>query len=113
MAELVEYLNRRLGFQLFPSTAQRDLAISIIEARNLIAHNGGIVNDTFLRRVKESPWKLGDRIVFQFAEHLELLTFLDESVSDIDSRAVAKWGLPTCQIRVGGEEGPQRIDVSD
>src|SRR5712692_1597606 len=111
MADLTEYLERRLGFQLCTEPGKREFAILIVEVRNIIAHNRGVVSDTFLRRVKASPWPIGERITFDdFATHQDVLTFLDYSVADIDERAIKKWALPTCRIEAPGEEAPRRTD---
>jgi hypothetical protein len=89
-----------LGFDLFPNEKSLRIASLLVELRNLIAHNRGRVSRVFLRRLPDPPLlggeslQLGDEVDIPFAELGRMMLFLDLSVADIDSRAIAKWNLP-------------------
>jgi hypothetical protein len=79
MRELADRLDDQLGFQLFETEDELRRAIEFIEARNLIVHNRGIVNRTYISRV---PWKraeLGERVTL--GDVVENLLWLRESVA--------------------------------
>jgi hypothetical protein len=79
--------------------------ILIIEIRNLLTHNRGVVNDVFVRRVKDPPWKLGERLKLEPETHEEFIHFLLRTAARIDDRALEKWQLPAVEMRVV-EGGP-------
>lgn len=66
MVELVESLRERLGLALFANRNDLDRAVRIVETRNLIVHNRGVVNRRFLSRVADFPADEGDVLA---AEH--------------------------------------------
>ncbi|HEY8724212.1 MAG TPA: hypothetical protein VIL92_10195 [Gaiellaceae bacterium] len=113
MGELADYLGQRLGFDLFASDDQRHMAVLVVEVRNIITHNRAVVNDTFVRRVKESPWAVGQRIELDFQTHSGFMAFLESTAADIDRRAIEKWALPTIRIEIP-ETGPaHRVDAAE
>ncbi len=93
MRQLAENLEKKLGLPLFPQKTDLGHAIDVIEARNLIVHNAGIVNRTYLKRQPHSTQQLGEQI--KIASPTEAPAFLAHAVVDIDARAIAKFGLPT------------------
>lgn len=95
MRDLSKDLSRKIGFDLFEREEDLARAVRIIEVRNLIVHNRAIVNRLFLSRLPDFPASLGDRVDLDGRAVLDDIEFLDSSVSDIDRRAVEKFGLPT------------------
>jgi len=92
MRELAGNLQKRMGLVLFPDAARLDYAVELIEARNLIVHNGGIINRTYQRRVLNSKQRLGDKL--HLFEAVDGPVSLAYAVIDIDERARAKFDLP-------------------
>jgi hypothetical protein len=96
--DLAEYLQDQIGFVLFDSSENSDRAKYLIEVRNLLVHNRGIVNQIFLSRLRSysrhelgnlgEPVSLDSDFIFDAAE------MLIKSAFDIDARAAAKWNLP-------------------
>lgn len=93
MKDLQKDLTERLSFEIFPSSEPLSRAMRIIEIRNLLVHNRGIVNRTFQTRTGDSSSMIGG--LFKLSPRLVIsdLDFLAESVLDIDERAALKFGL--------------------
>ncbi len=79
---------------MFPSPEGLDRAIRLIELRNIIVHNRGVVSNVFKQRLPEYPLEVGERVEFDFQEILREGIFLAKSVDLIDKISVAKFGLP-------------------
>ncbi len=95
MRDVSKDLSKRIGFELFLNPEELELAVRIIEVRNLIVHNRAIVNRLFLSRLPDYPTHLGDRLELEGKSVLEDIEFLARSVSGIDMRAIEKFSLPT------------------
>ena len=94
MRELSSYLSDRLGLRLFDSPGDLERAAEIIEIRNLIVHNRGIINRTFLQKVSKPVGNLGELVTIEEDPMFDDLWILLESASRIDAAAVQKFGLP-------------------
>ena len=94
MRELSRYLSDKLGLQLFGSQKDLERAADIIEVRNLVVHNRGIINRTFLKKVTNSYGALGEQVRIEEVPLFDDLWFLVASASLIDDAAVEKFGLP-------------------
>ncbi len=98
MGELSKDLSSRLGFDLFPEADDMVRAVRIIEMRNLIVHNRGIISKRFLSKTPNFPGKVGDSIDFEDAHRKQELfldiDFLAHSAADVDQRACVKFDLP-------------------
>ena len=98
--DMSSYFQERLGLELFDSEDDLKRAVFLIEVRNIIVHNRGIVNRIFKSRVPWFPAELGEYIKLKRDDdHLENdvfanVTFLAKSVCDIDQRAAEKFRLP-------------------
>lgn len=102
---LADYLSDRLAFDLFDSQDDLQRAVRIVEIRNLIAHNRGVVNRLFLARVADSDEStLGQPIVLDIDRLLNDLNFIVRSAFDTDIRAAEKWGLPTRRFPEGATQ---------
>ena len=98
---LRDYVSERLGFELFQDATRLRSAIQLVETRNLIVHNRGVVNRIFLDRVQDveaSELTLGATIELSVSRFAREVGTLVGSVFDIDARAIAKWGLPTAPM---------------
>jgi hypothetical protein len=94
MRELSDDLAGTLALRLFEDDADLACAVEVIEIRNLIAHNRGIVNQTFLRRVPKSDAQEGEPVALEIDRVMSELKFLTERVFDIDQRVASKFALP-------------------
>ena len=92
MNDLASHLAVTLGLHLFESHADLKRAVYIIEIRNCLVHNDGVIN---YKAKKQSPFKPdqhGQRIELgQLSE--DYSRFLFDSVVDIDARAGKKFDL--------------------
>ena len=92
LGELSDYLRRRLGFEMFASDEDRSRASALVELRNLVVHNGRVVNARYVARVPGFQGTIGTKVPVD-AETLEEAAFLTEVALRIDEQAAAKWGL--------------------
>lgn len=99
MRKLNTYLAEKIGFQLIPNGQELDKTVRIIESRNLIVHNRGIVNELFLSRVPSSKESLGDRLKLDSDFIFLGQKFLCERVQHIDFNAVMKFSLPFVKMK--------------
>jgi hypothetical protein len=97
MRQLADYIRDRLGLELFADESALERAIFLIEVRNLITHNRSVVNDTFLNKLrasKEPVGKIGETLNLEVDSVFDGITFLADTVGQIDWRAASKFGLP-------------------
>ena len=95
METLAKDVEKTTRFRLFPQQEDLDRAIRIIEVRNLLVHNRGIVNKIFLSRVQNSKLELGNTILLEPSSVAKDMDFLIRSAIAIDRRAADKWCIPT------------------
>ncbi|HET6145570.1 MAG TPA: hypothetical protein VFE02_18855 [Candidatus Acidoferrales bacterium] len=93
MKELLDFCSKQLKFPLFKDQNDAIEAIHLVEIRNIIVHNRGLVNDTFLRRVKESGLSKGHQIKLVWQEVLNYANFLSRSVANLEYDAGEKFGI--------------------
>jgi hypothetical protein len=94
MRDLQKDLADRLGFELFVSAESLSHAIRIIEVRNLIVHNRGIVHRLFQTRTGDSKVVVGSPVEVNMQNTMvDDLNFLANSVVEMDERAAVKFGL--------------------
>ena len=94
MRELCSYLDEKLGLKLFDSNDDLQRAVFLVEVRNIIVHNRGVVNRIFKSRV---PWfeaEMGESINLKFDDVFSHLAFLAKSLRQVDQRASEKFALP-------------------
>lgn len=96
--DLIDYVRKQYGFVLFPDNADRNIALTMIEWRNLLVHNHGVVNSLFLSRVPSDDYVLGEPLHLERENVWEKMDRLRRYAHNIDQRAVAKWNLATPRI---------------
>ena len=89
--ELAGYIEDRLGLKLFANSEEIERAAEIIDARNLIVHNRGVVNRLY--QEKHPASKLGSRLRFSVEKTFSDLEFLFLTVCNADKCAIQKFGL--------------------
>jgi hypothetical protein len=97
--ELSDFFEDRLGFSLTKDDEEMLRLVGIIETRNIIVHNRRIVSKLFKQRLPHHPGPLGSRVKVDYETVLADCTFIENLASDIDTRAVLKWGLPAAGTR--------------
>jgi hypothetical protein len=98
-------LRTGLGFELIPDETRFQSAVELVEMRNLLVHNRGIVNRRYRGRVAGAP-PLGEHLRLTSDIVVDGLQLLTECATDIDRRAVAKWALPASPPQA--ETSPRR-----
>ncbi len=89
--DLTKYVSEKLGFELISQKDDFNRLRVIIEIRNLITHNRGIVNEIFLSRTSEVTWKYGDKITLSTDEVISVIALLTRLVRDIEIRGAKKF----------------------
>lgn len=102
LRELAESVEERPGLELFASEDDLLRGVRIVEDRNLIVHNRGIVNKTYKRKVPSSTKAVGKRLGLNYADVLADIDFLKHSALRTDRIAVAKWSLPEVPVVISG-----------
>ena len=95
LTDLDEYLSNTLTLSLFASEEQRARAVRLVDVRNLVVHNRGLVNRIFKERNPKSDDAVGDRISYNYSAALEELSFSVDWIMDLDLRLSEKFKVPT------------------
>lgn len=105
MKDLAAYFSDELKLPLFSSEGDLARAIRIIETRNIIVHNRGVVNERYTTRVHGSALSVGERVALTTEDEIQNSDFLAHAVYDVDTRAIAKYKLESVPLRpVEGEK---------
>jgi len=94
LRDLDDYIESQMKFRLFENDEERQMAALIVEYRNLLSHNRGVVSNISARRFPQLAAQVGKRISMTHEELRDLRQFLEHSVVDIDVRAAEKFTLP-------------------
>lgn len=92
-----EYISRFISVELFPDKQEQSLVRLAVEFRNISAHNRGIVNTTFLRRISDSDrdkFTLGERVEFGLTKVIQLSLTLSKAAKRLDDAIAVKFGVP-------------------
>lgn len=98
LGSLNQTLEREIGFELFPNRERMDRAVVIVETRNLIVHNRGVINDLYVSRTGDRSVPVGCKWQVGLPCAARCLRFLAAAVADIDSRARLKFALPSSAL---------------
>lgn len=93
--DLEEHFHKKLDLVLFTKANDRANAALLIDLRNIITHNRGIVNRFFIQRNPRFADALGKRVVLGEEERREMLGTLGFGARQLDLRAIEKFGLET------------------
>ncbi|MEK6710254.1 MAG: hypothetical protein AABZ64_06720 [Nitrospinota bacterium] len=91
---LDKYTKENIGLKLILSKDDMAIAIYLIEVRNLLTHNRGIVNRVFLQRVGHEFGKKGEHVSIGILDGFSYPYFFVSLASSIESRARKKFNLP-------------------
>jgi hypothetical protein len=98
MRDLADDLRTAAGFDLFSDESSLARAMRVVETRNLIVHNRGVVNRRYASRSRDAPEAIGERIQLSFDAVMSDLAFLSDAAYSTDSGAIAKWGIPAATV---------------
>ncbi len=93
MRDLDEDLQERLGFSLFAASDDREKAVHLIEIRNVIVHNRGIVSKIAASRCSSMAPELGKPVDLTSDKLSDHRAFFVKLVREIDERAIKKFGI--------------------
>ena len=99
MRDLVRYLAERMGLMLFADPQEFSDAVRVTETRNLIVHNRGKINRTFLTRVDSSTQAIGESVDLSGDSVLTDIELLARAVVDLEKQATSTFGLVTPMSR--------------
>jgi hypothetical protein len=94
MRDLAKYLDSRLKFALFKNDDDLLTAVKIIEDRNILIHNRGIINRRYLKHCPQTSLNLGETIRLEPGAVLKDLLFLQNNALWIDGQAGEKFQIP-------------------
>lgn len=97
---------QHLGVRIFMTPEDEALGAKIIEIRNIVVHNRGIVNETFTRRVPDFPAEVGDRVVLTVETMYKYCDFIHATAFGLDKRCLEQFVLPEAR---GPFESPKEI----
>src|SRR5271163_3366610 len=100
MEDLDRELKKSLGLTLFDDPGDLTEARRLIEMRNLIVHNRGIINPLYISRTQCTALTCGEQIKVNTEMLLSVRRFLSAAVSRADRVCVKKFGLATPITRI-------------
>lgn len=106
LTKLDEYVLKNTSVSLFCNKADAARMIELVEMRNLMVHNRGIVNRIFKSRIPGSNAALGTRIKMSISEMMGNYAAALEWIMDLDKRLCQEFKLPT-QPRVARPTIPE------
>jgi len=115
--DLADFFEDRLGLRIAKNASDLSHLVILVEIRNLIVHNRGIVNAVFLKKTAtaikilgselKANWKIGDTIDFGAGQ--KGMSFLAKSAHLIDTEASAKFSLEQVAAYVVGQNVPDFV----
>ncbi len=99
LRDLDAQLEGHMGFKLFEDPVEAYRAALVVEFRNLLTHNRGVVSPLSGRRFTQLTPLVGTRLKFTSEEIRDWRKALEHAVFDIDSRAAQKFALPVKEFR--------------
>ena len=85
ITDQANYYNSKFGIDLSSSGVAIGILAEIRARRNLLVHNNGVVNETYLRVIDQTPYSVGETIEITFE-------YWKESQKHLDTVASFVWG---------------------
>jgi hypothetical protein len=98
--DLLDYLEKQMGFTVLDSTDAVEKMTLLIEVRNLCVHNRGHVSDAAVGRVPALERYVGKRYPMDYRQVTQDREFVARCVSQIDAEAITKFSLPLALLPV-------------
>lgn len=95
--DLVKEVERRTGLVLFEDTEKALRVVELVEVRNLVVHNNGIVNKIFAKRLPQYVDQIGRPV--KIADHaFDAVSILTEAAEMLDREAREKFSLDAVMV---------------
>ncbi|HYX71777.1 MAG TPA: hypothetical protein VE732_03330 [Nitrososphaera sp.] len=98
------WCNEKMGINVLIDEGQRDSIVEIIETRNAIVHNRGIVGAKYLKNVNNPPFKKGDARELEVDYLFNAFSNLCSCVKSFDERVAVKFSIPTSKYNQSKED---------
>jgi hypothetical protein len=85
------FFSERLGLRVGATEDELQHLTLLIEIRNLLVHNRGIVNAIFLAKTQSIKWEVGQKVTIDAFD--KGLIFSAQSVAQLDIEACSKFDL--------------------
>jgi hypothetical protein len=111
LLDIDKYVSGRLGLDLFENSEVRDLLIILIESRNIYTHNRGIVNELFLKRVRNHcgfTFQPGRRFHVGMEDFIKLTENCIAAARRLDQRICPKFKVARKRYR--SWQRPRRVE---
>jgi hypothetical protein len=95
LTDLDDFLKKNFGISMFVTDQQKLRAVALVDFRNLVVHNRGVVNRLYNQRQPDTNYALGQRITFSQIEAVDATHDLFSWITELDTRLIAKFALPT------------------
>jgi len=89
--EVSDYFLRKFKIDFSKSGIKEEDLVETFSIRNILIHNKGIVNRTFLEKVRNEKYKLGQKTDIDEGVLENSLTLIEKQVSYIDSCVIMKY----------------------
>ncbi|MCW3073509.1 MAG: hypothetical protein JWP69_578 [Flaviaesturariibacter sp.] len=99
IAEQIDLVTKKFGFKfkfnaekstIFDTNINIERLTEIFSLRNIILHNDSEINEIFVEKNPTSKYKLGDKLVFQAEDTLELLYYLLQIVTKLSYQVLGE-----------------------
>lgn len=98
-ASLCDWIRDHMGLKLVEDDDTMAAIIEILETRNVIVHNRGVVGEKYLRTVSTPKFKEGEVRRIEVDDYASCCHMIAGCVKKIDAAMAAKYGLPTAVYR--------------
>lgn len=89
------WCNEKMGINILADEAHRNSIVEIIETRNVIVHNRGIIGAKYLKNVYNSAFKQGDSRTLDVDYLFNAFSILCSCVKSLDGRIAIKFAITT------------------
>lgn len=89
--EIADYFLRKFQIDFHQSDLSKMDLVEIFLLRNILLHNKGIVNRTFLQKIKHRKYRLGKKIQINEKTMKQTLDLIKKQVTYIDSIVISKY----------------------
>ena len=96
MREILEFLEKTHGLKIDCNDSKLATATELIEVRNIVVHNAGLVNDLFLKRTKRSDLISGQLFPLSMQYFIGTQQDLRDVAESIDNAILNHFNLVPC-----------------
>lgn len=100
--EMASFFAKRIGVDLFEEEEEKSVSLDV-EHRNVVVHNRGLVSRAFLRRIKDYPRSLGEKVIIDLKTLRRTSDNLLIAALKLDERVSMKFDIER-QIRYSSDD---------